>query len=353
MKQVLTAISVVVFSIIFVGQGAAQIVDNNCDDFPLMSRHVSAFKWNHAGTAIATASQFVDYAYCPVRIELSIFNHIQGSTVAYEIPLPNVLVIEWQPDDEKIVLGSGNGTIYVFNIMTGLIETSIPVSLHPITTLSYSTIAHQLLAGGWDNTIYQFDSSYHLIESRLIDSNGIPGRSRGIVNIIWHPNGRFLATSSITGNVKIWNINNLQLVNELNMPIKRLAVIAWRPDGLQLATGSTDGIINFWSFNEGDLTFVRAISAYSVNPARQTDSYIAHLEWSPNGTQIGSIGLEDNIKVWDSNTGVLVQVIGEELSITHVDWHSTSGLAYAGTTYFTYDENGNPIETGNYIYISR
>ena len=99
-----------------------------------------------------------------------------------------------------------------------------------------------------------------------------------IDDIAFHPNGRFLATASRDGTVRLWDLENGQEALKLNEfgPVES---IDFSPDGRQLATATAAGTVRIWEIISG-----REI--YRISDF--LDSTVQALKFSPDGSQLAA-----------------------------------------------------------------
>src|SRR5262249_7465291 len=118
---------------------------------------------------------------------------------------------------------------------------------------------------------------------RIFDADGVPefqkvlvGHSDFVRAVRFSPNGQLIATASLDGTVRIWDLDGFE---KLVYRDHEDAVhdVAWYPDGTRLASASLDGTVRIWS-PEG-----RTIASLPDHEAP-----VNAVAWSPDGTLLAS-----------------------------------------------------------------
>jgi WD40 repeat protein len=115
----------------------------------------------------------------------------------------------------------------------------------------------------------------------------LPAHRLSIWTVAFSPDGKWLATTSSDGIVKIWNVANHSLERSLTYDAW-LRPLDFSPDGTRLAVGLGNGQIRLW-----DTTTWQELAALKGH-----NSFTFHLEFSPDGEQIASAGEDGTIKLW-------------------------------------------------------
>lgn len=121
-----------------------------------------------------------------------------------------------------------------------------------------------------------------------------------------------------------------KLVHEHHYGVVR--AVGWSPDSTYAAS-ATDAIVRVWYASNG-----RNFSAY-----REHLGLIRHMAWSPNDMRIASISEENKIRIWDGQTGKLLNCysgqVGSTFGVNNLQWLAWSAngryLAVAGSKFIT------------------
>jgi len=198
-----------------------------------------------------------------------------------------------------------------------------PDSTQLIYVNTYSAISEKIV--GIEN-LYQKSCGFDNVQLAHSDS---------ITDLAFSPNSKILATASKDKIVKLWNLKNLIIKNDLtlNPQINKAffspngQIIAtntwddkvklWRPDGnflrtiegdpsvlsfspdsQAIITGSRDDIIKLWTYQGQEVTWKTKIGS------------IASLELSPDSQTIATVGSDNTVRLWKLD-GTLIRVLNK------------------------------------------
>jgi len=132
----------------------------------------------------------------------------------------------------------------------------------------------------------------------------ILGHTNTVTVVSLSPNGKYIASGDADGNVKIWDsiTGNCELSLKIQTKIKCLA---WCPKSTYLASCSGNRVI-VWNALEG--TMCQSILSDVPNIVDQNDyreyvNEVLSVSWSPDGEQIATSNLDENVHILNFKRG--------------------------------------------------
>ena len=138
------------------------------------------------------------------------------------------------------------------------------------------------VAGGGSVSVWDLDSRKHT-EHRV--HVGV------VVGVVYSPDGKWLATASWDGTVKVWDAATGTLrFAPLSPPHSdRAHSVAFSPDGEWLATGDQDGKVYLWN----------ALTGVNAHTLEGHKSPVYGVAFAPDGERLASAGSNGNMRLWD------------------------------------------------------
>src|SRR5205085_1614758 len=85
---------------------------------------------------------------------------------------------------------------------------------------------------------------YDVVKAREICF--VKGHKGNVEQLVFHPDGKRLATASADGTVKVWDLETGKEVRTFDEHAAKVRCVAFSPDGRYLASGADDGTILVW-----------------------------------------------------------------------------------------------------------
>jgi WD40 repeat protein/predicted Ser/Thr protein kinase len=120
------------------------------------------------------------------------------------------------------------------------------------------------------------------------------GHTGGIHGLAFSPDGTRLASSSLDGTLKVWDVTTGQVLHTLKGHSSEVASVAFSPDGKQLASaGFQDQMVKVWDASTGQ----------ELMTLRGHGGGLWDVAFSPDGRRLASASSDLTVKVWDATTG--------------------------------------------------
>jgi WD40 repeat protein len=239
---------------------------------------------------------------------LSIIGHSVLAQVRSKIEIvPQILhsdtvrPVAFSPDGKRILSGSNDKTIKLWDIATGhLIRTFETHACGGVSSAEFSPDGTRVLSGGYgsftesgtsacpgsrDENVKLWDAATGQLLRSFDNDSG------WVYSAAFSPNGAYVL--SYSESLKLWDTNTGQLLRTFS----GRSPIAFSRDGARLLSGGADNAIRLWEVATGELlrTYKGASGTRSV-------------AFSADGTQVLSIG-KATVTIWDAASGVRLRHI--------------------------------------------
>lgn len=156
---------------------------------------------------------------------------------------------------------------------------------------------------------------------------GSPAPHRKVITrLSWAPDGNRLASAGQDGVIQLSTMGGGVAFQRIAVPWSLSGMLtdpgaawspAWSADGSSIACGYTDGVIRIWNSETGEL----------VNSLEGHDIKVNNVAWSPDGRTLASSADDCLIKLWGaSSTDNLATLAGHRLGVNTIAWHPRGDL---------------------------
>ncbi len=263
---------------------------------------VGALAWSPDGKYIATGGSDIHNEKSNTA---QVWNSGTGQKLtSYTGHTGSITNIVWSSDGIHIISAGDDGTVQVWEALSGKKILSLTVMKPNANTLPYVPISFAIAPDG-QHIVAGVSSLINGTDQRLVkiyqsqtgkDVLTYHDTEKGAQALSWSPDGKSIAMSQGDSNIRIWDaarggdITNLQAVNS------SVLTLAWSPNGKYLASGggSTQAVMadhqaQVWNMASKSVTIYTGHS--------QT---ISALSWSPDSTQIASASWDSTIQIWQA-----------------------------------------------------
>ncbi|MDX2272162.1 MAG: NB-ARC domain-containing protein [Cyanobacteriota bacterium] len=225
-----------------------------------------------------------------------------------------VLSLSWHPDGQRLVSGSGDYLLKLWDAQTGQCLSTLPGHQQTVWWVAWSPDGTQIASASGDHTIKIWDGATGTC------LNTLHGHQNLVYCVAWSPDGKTLASGSEDSTVRLWDPSTGECLKTLTVGGFWVRQVAWSPDGGVVASASTH--VTLWDSKTGQ-------------PLR---TWVGHslwsdaLAWSPDGQMLATSGSDRQIKLWDPWTGdCLYTLSGHRDLIWALNWARDSKTLVSGS----------------------
>ncbi len=144
------------------------------------------------------------------------------------------------------------------------------------------------------------------------------GHTADIIDLRWHPSSGAILTASHDGSVRLWNTSGDEVARWRHLNAAPIEQVMWgtTPDTLIVSAGNDLYVLDTYLLTE--------LRRFAAVGGRDFD-------WSPDHTQLVSIGRDSVVRVIDYATGdILAEERRHMPSITSLEWHPDGEILAVG-----------------------
>ncbi|MDY7022069.1 MAG: serine/threonine-protein kinase [Cyanobacteriota bacterium] len=213
-----------------------------------------------------------------------------------------VTAITFTPDGRKLVSGSDDQTVKVWEVNTGNLLQSFDGDLSAITSVGVSPDGEEIAAG----TFYWRILEWNVETTELF----LPLEHQDIVwSVMFSPDERTIASGSSDRTVKVWDRQTGFILYDFLEHTDAVYAINFNTEGTKIVSGSGDRTLKIYDLETG--TVQNTLEGHSDD--------VRSVVFTPDGTRVVSGSSDDTIKIWDIETGELLDTLtghrGDVLSV--------------------------------------
>lgn len=146
------------------------------------------------------------------------------------------------------------------------------------------------------------------------EARTLSGHTSSVLSLAFSMDGRYLASGSTDGAIKIWNVATGREVRTLTGHNSAVNSVAFSPDGRSLVSGSSDDTVLFWDVASG----------HELNTWTGWKFSVLSVAFSPDGRFVAAGGIERRVRLWDVAAGREVRKLDNAGSYLSAIWHDAS-----------------------------
>ncbi len=271
--------------------------------------------------------------------ELVFYNATGGGLLPINIAKYDIVdSIAFSSDGQFLVTGLKKGDITLWDMETEKSVGTFSNEKLPIDRLKFSSENDVLISISSDHQVVLWSLTS---AKKLMD---IQGFYPDYVSVAFSPDSRFMATGSITGILKILDLENGASTGKwVGSESSYINALDFSPDGTILASGGLlDRQVSTWNVSDG--TLLHKMFGYKNG--------ISSLDFSPDGQLLAAASYDFSVKIWNVENGSLFRAINKYHHFAQFAQFSKDGkylLTFGGISGFEKAVIISEVSTGNTI----
>lgn len=229
----------------------------------------------------------------------------------------NLLKYEWKIPNSP----SSDCKVRIKRLTTGPDYSKIiklPLQGGKINSIKFSPDGTKLLVGSDDGSINIWNPK----TGELIKN--ITNDDFSIISLDWSPDGKYIVRGGFYNDIRIWDSETGEIFADFQGAGARYPIVAWRPDGEKIAAGASNGDIIIWDF-----TSQQVDTTYKANPERITD-----IAWEENSRLLASSDESGQLILSDFESEPIYKLIFDyDLRLNSIEWTQGGESILAAANY--------------------
>ena len=231
----------------------------------------------------------------------------------------------FSPNDSFIVSASMDSTIRIWEVKTGVEIKALKGLTSEVLSAEFSPDGKRIVSTFSDGTARIWDLKSGALINTLI------GHSNGVNHASYSPDGKQIVTASSDCLIKVWNAENGKLINTFEGHKSMIRRVSFSPDGKLIVSASADTTVMIWD----------AVSGKPLKVLSGHQDWVNSAEFSADGKLV--VSAADDIKIWDVESGSLVQTFTLKDESNKPLYRHGSGVLSA-----SFSSNNNYVVSSSY-----
>ncbi len=239
------------------------------------------------------------YAMCYLKKENSLiagqnfegihFIDLESNKEIWSVITTNSQIFDIKRHDEKVFVGSGDGTLFIVDLEARAITHKIKLSDKSIRSIAINRELGEMALGLSDNSIIILSLDDYSQKYK------INAHTLSVFSVVYNPVNNMLISASRDAHIKRWNsIDHYTLDQSIPAHMYAINSLAISPDSRFFVSASMDKSIKVWDLDNFQLLKVIDKSRHAGHATS-----VNKVLWTSYKNQLVSCGDDKKISIWD------------------------------------------------------
>ncbi|KAF7334802.1 WD40 repeat-like protein [Mycena sanguinolenta] len=237
---------------------------------------------SHCSTLVAWRRSFpgLPFMECKGITRVAVLVRMEGHT-------DSVFSVAFSPDSTRIVSGSFDKTVCIWDATTGAELGRIEGHTDSVYSVAFSPDGAHIVSGSHDKTVRIWDAATSVELGRM------EGHTDLVCSVAFSPDGAHIVSGSADKTVRIWEVTTSAELGRMEGHIDPVISVAFSPNGAHIVSGSADKTMRIWDATTG--TELGRMEGHT--------DWVYSVAFSPDNTHIVSSSTDKTVRIWDMTTG--------------------------------------------------
>jgi WD40 repeat protein len=227
----------------------------------------------------------------------------------------NLRCMACSPNNKFIACGCDDDDIKVWDIEMSTIIHILTGHTDEINTICYSPDSKYIASGGDDQCIKIWDALSGELISDWDKCNAI------IMSLCYSSTGNKIAAGLIDGPIIVYDAETFDTIISLSSQHNQINSVRFSHDDLYIVSGGEDELIQIWNWRNGEK--IHTIQTKTIG--------IWDASYSMDDKYIVSGGAKSNVQIWDAHTGKFIStLVGDKICINSISYSPDNKFIIGG-----------------------